>query len=739
MRTPGRANAMENNKQALLNGAKPGTSDDSKNDIQMVLAKMMEEKHTYTYKKLVVPPSMRSIYWKFFGFPATEEGGILTKVKIVCVLCKTQIAYNRNTSNLRMHLQNKHAQELMDLEASSLPTTRQVVSQDNKERKIQKKLLKAGLSPTKYIYTTNTDGTVQIDGDIQFVTDPNISLSNMEDDIAIGQPLRVMIKGGSGINGNGQNVAFLMSEDNATNQSVDVKTVSDAIAEFIIMDLQLPEIVEGRGFQRLVATLRSPCEIPSKNKLEEEIIPRIYDNFRESVVSSLSCAASPATELALTIEEWRSNNDESFVTLSVYYRNTGEATLECKILSTLHAPLDWEESHWGTTVDSLLLEWDLKVERITAVVVSTSRTDLLQALTNRGLTVIPCLLHTLQVCAQACFDNSEVSSTLAKCRSVIGAIISHPGALATLTMQEQLSELDEGSILLDYPAVWISTYTMLEQMIARRNMITSILEGMEGIDQEMFEISNEQWKIMEDIVNVLEPFKVTIMTLSEEKMPLISLLKPLLWQLVSSHLKVKDTDSETARTFKESLSDMLCERYADYNVTLLLQIATTLDPRFKAMPYVTEEDKSVVSTPIKEMLTKLIQEESGDVPIKIEDEAVPSKKSRVSGMEFLLGGLCPTKAGMPAEEKADLEIVQYQSEPTASLDYCPLQWWSKVSAKCPNLAKLVSRYHCVPACCAPPSRIPPDVQIQYDTKRATLPPHLIDKLIFLHGNHTMQV
>ncbi|XP_011644063.1 zinc finger BED domain-containing protein 1-like isoform X2 [Pogonomyrmex barbatus] len=667
----------------------------------------------------------------------TDDGDILTKVKIVCILCKTQIAYNRNTSNLRMHLQNKHSQELMDLESSSLSSSRQLLPQDNKERKVQKKLLKASLSPTKYIYTTNADGTVQIDGDIQFVTDPNISLSNMEDDITIGQPLRVMIKGGSSINGSSQNVAFLMSEENVTNQSVDVKTVSDAIAEFIVMDLQLPEIVEGRGFQRLVATLRSPCEIPSKNKLEEEIIPKIYDSFRESVTTSLTCVAS---EVALTIEEWQSNNKENFVTVSVYYQTNGEATLECKTLSTLHAPLDWEESHWNSTIDSLLLEWDLKTEKITAVVVSTTRTELLAALNNHGFTVVPCLLHTLQVCAQACFENPEVAHTLSKCRSIIGAIISHPTALATLTMQEQLSELEDNIIMLDYPVVWISTYTMLEQMIMRRSMITAILGSIEGIDQEMFEISDEQWNIMADIVNVLEPFKVTIMTLSEEKMPLISLLKPLLWQLVSSHLKIKESDSDTARTFKESLSEMLCDRYADYNVSLLLQIATTLDPRFKAMPYVTDEDKNVVSAPIKEMLTKLIQEESGDISIKTEDEgAVQNKKARISGMEFLLGSLCTTKTGMPAEEKADLEIVQYQSEPTASLDYCPLQWWLKVSAKCPNLAKLVSRYHCVPACCAPPSRIPPDVQIQYDTKRATLPPHLIDKLLFLHGNHTMQV
>lgn len=138
-------------------------------------------------------------------------------------------------------------------------------------------------------------------------------------------------------------------------------------------------------------------------------------------------------------------------------------------------------------------------------------------------------------------------------------------------------QLEQNTMLMDYPPVWTSTYNMLEQIVLRRNIVTSILESMESVDQEMVDLSNEQWKVIEDLVNVLEPFKVTIMTLSEEKIPLISLLKPLLWQLVSSHLKVKDSDSETARTFKESLSDMLCDRYADYNVTLLLQIATTLD------------------------------------------------------------------------------------------------------------------------------------------------------------------
>lgn len=104
-------------------------------------------------------------------------------------------------------------------------------------------------------------------------------------------------------------------------------------------------------------------------------------------------------------------------------------------------------------------------------------------------------------------------------------------------------------------------------------------------------------------------------------------------------------------------------------------------------------------------------------------------------MVMLLGNYCTTKNRMPSEEKADLELIQYQAEPTAPLHYCPLQWWAKITAKCPNLSKLARRYNCVPACCAPPSRIPSEMQILYHSRRTALPPHLIDKLLFLHGNH----
>ena len=67
------------------------------------------------YSRTIVPSSMRSPYWKYFGFPSDKDNNILTRMKIICTLCNTAIAYNKNTSNLRTHLLAMHANVLMEL------------------------------------------------------------------------------------------------------------------------------------------------------------------------------------------------------------------------------------------------------------------------------------------------------------------------------------------------------------------------------------------------------------------------------------------------------------------------------------------------------------------------------------------------------------------------------------------------------------------------------------------------
>lgn len=74
-----------------------------------------DENDLVPFKNVVVPSSMRSPYWKYFGFPANENREIITKSKIICCLCYQHVAYNRNTTNLSTHLKNKHPELLAEM------------------------------------------------------------------------------------------------------------------------------------------------------------------------------------------------------------------------------------------------------------------------------------------------------------------------------------------------------------------------------------------------------------------------------------------------------------------------------------------------------------------------------------------------------------------------------------------------------------------------------------------------
>ncbi|XP_039276985.1 E3 SUMO-protein ligase ZBED1 isoform X2 [Nilaparvata lugens] len=690
---------------------------------RIMYSKHTEEKHTFVYKKLVVPTTKRSIYWKCFGFPANEEGEILTKVKIICLLCKAVITYNGNTSNLRMHLQSKHMQELNELEASSPP----------KKPRVEPKP-KPGKKKISNMYTTDIDGALQVDANMHIISDPSAVLEEADS----ASNLRVVLKD----SGDSDNIAFLMSSEDDNhfghNQSGDRSKISDAIAEMAVLDLHLPDVVQSVGFQRLVATLRSPCEIPSKANLIDDILPRMYDSCRDQLKEALALCTS--CHFAVSFEEWQAACGDAYITMSLHFQQQGnEEQLHTKVLTTMHCSPLFNADHWSNMIDRELKEWGISEDSISAMIVATNHEPLIAALKTTKITLIPCLLYTLQdICSTCSFNTPEVSVILTKIRTILAIIFRSSTAQATLRIQENLLQLEDGVLSTDYPRAWMSTYVMLEQLAVRRTILPNVIENLDSVTSDVTTLTDDEWAIVEDIITVLEPFKVTAMTLAEEKAPLISLLKPLMSQLMSIHLKVRELDSDFAQELKKNLSDMLKDRYVEVGVDEMLKSATTLDPRFKQLPYAGEDSKATLSTTIKEALTKSMADRgilsSSD---QSNNESEDNKrKARLSGMKMLFGGVTSSGSGqLSVDARADLELALYQGEPNANLDQCPLVWWQKSASKFANLARLAAVYNCVPATATPPSRIPVDAQVRFDLKRAKLSADIIDKIIFLHSNY----
>jgi N-acyl-L-homoserine lactone synthetase len=69
-------------------------------------------------------------------------------------------------------------------------------------------------------------------------------------------------------------------------------------------------------------------------------------------------------------------------------------------------------------------------------------------------------------------------------------------------------QLEENGLKMDYPRVWTSTYTMLEQLLVRKGVMASVLDNIETVDRDSITLTEDEWRVVEDLVMVLEPFKV---------------------------------------------------------------------------------------------------------------------------------------------------------------------------------------------------------------------------------------
>jgi len=60
-------------------------------------------------------PKMKSVYWRYFGFPSNDNNEVITKQNVVCIKCHKVLTNHGNTTNLRAHLQHRHKDLFKDL------------------------------------------------------------------------------------------------------------------------------------------------------------------------------------------------------------------------------------------------------------------------------------------------------------------------------------------------------------------------------------------------------------------------------------------------------------------------------------------------------------------------------------------------------------------------------------------------------------------------------------------------
>lgn len=198
------------------------------------------------------------------------------------------------------------------------------------------------------------------------------------------------------------------------------------------------------------------------------------------------------------------------------------------------------------------------------------------------------------------------------------------------------------------------------------------------------------------------------------------------------------------------VTDLYSKRYSDQQLQEELNVATILDPRFKQVPYLSDEDRYTLYNKISVKAASLPLR--APVPVKVKMEVnitpgtpalpelpvkqEPSTSTPSSLLEDILGEVFVTKvepAKSPMEQSA-IEIADYRALRQIQLKDNPLDWWKMHEFQFPMLARMAKVMLCVTATSVPSERVFSTAGDIITHERSTLKPKNVDMLIFLKKN-----
>ncbi|ROL48291.1 Zinc finger BED domain-containing protein 1 [Anabarilius grahami] len=364
--------------------------------------------------------------------------------------------------------------------------------------------------------------------------------------------------------------------------------ITNALMRFICQDLRPYSVVENNGFRQLLHECEPRYTIPTRQFLTETAIPRLYDEVKRDVLLSLSSAQ----RVSVSCDAWTSRATQSYVTITCHYISP-----QWELVSHVLQTRVMFENHTGANIADLLNdvmhEWGIKDKD--PVLVTDSASNMAVAAELAKLVHVRCFAHCLNLAAQRALKLPKVSRLLGRVRSITTFFRKSTIACHVLHEKQKVLGLPEHKLMTDVCTRWNSAHDMLERFVEQQPAICAALLSTEVRKnaKDLWTLTEADITCAEDVIKVLKPLKLATHVMSEEKTPTVSIIAPLHAQL-SHGTQIEATDSAVTREIKIAVTGDLEKRY-DREMPLL-NMTSALDPRFKELPFLKEENRQEVYT-----------------------------------------------------------------------------------------------------------------------------------------------
>ena len=188
--------------------------------------------------------------------------------------------------------------------------------------------------------------------------------------------------------------------------------ITKRIVEFVAKDMRPVALIEGIGFQNLVATLEPSYQIPSR----KSIMKALHSTYDE-VKTRLQTELNGVDSVALTTDHWTSPAVDSYVGLTAHFI-TQEWNLQTRVLQTKEVQERHTALNIADDLRAVINEWDLS-EKMTGITSDNAR-NIVAALALLPWPRVSCFAHTLQLAVKEGLKVPTVEVLLGRCRKVVG-------------------------------------------------------------------------------------------------------------------------------------------------------------------------------------------------------------------------------------------------------------------------------------------------------------------------------
>uniref|UniRef100_A0A8C4S0T5 HAT C-terminal dimerisation domain-containing protein n=1 Tax=Erpetoichthys calabaricus TaxID=27687 RepID=A0A8C4S0T5_ERPCA len=403
-------------------------------------------------------------------------------------------------------------------------------------------------------------------------------------------------------------------------------------------------------------------------------------------------------------------------------------------------------AHIQENIQSVALEWQLTTTDL--VIVTDNAANMLAAAQLGNFQHVKCFAHTINLAAQRALKLNRLLKKRHQCNTYCKQ--------CNVAMHKQkLLELAPHKLTTDVATRWNSALDMIDRFLEQQPAICAALLSAEvrkcgaGIcTLDETDVANA-----EEVAAALKPLKEATNIMSEEATPTLSVIAPLHAQLLHETKAGFCGETALVREIKQVIHEDLAKRYTSVTDKNMLHISSSLDPRFKTLPFLSQdEQKDIHSKVIAEarkirdiylnMLTYKIRDGVKrdielDIPNEVlDDEGPPVPKKRNTSLLNLLGKTFTNvrDVSKSAGTRAEEEMKKYLETPSLSLSEDPLTWWRSQETVFPLLAKLAKCYLCIPGISVAAERVFSTAGDIVTAQRSMLTPEHVDQLLFLQKN-----